>query len=173
MKLSLKEFFAGFLRTRHIGRHFRRLVLLDSLTNTTVSREVPPTLANTLVDAAHSYGPRAAVHCIHWGVDLARFAPAPWQTKPGFEIVSLRSWEPNYNIATIIDALQILTHSPQIGRPVQDGMRELVIGRAARGYVALYHYVAAIDTVFVLAVRSQPIGKLFFIHKLALRIRPG
>ena len=32
MKLSLKEFFAGFLRTRHIGRHFRRLVLLDSLT---------------------------------------------------------------------------------------------------------------------------------------------
>ena len=43
MKLSLKEFFAGFLRTRHFGRHFRRLALLDSLTNTTVSREVPPT----------------------------------------------------------------------------------------------------------------------------------
>ena len=58
-------------------------------------------------------------------------------------------------IATIIDALQILTHSPQIGRPVQDGMRELVIGRAARGYVALYHYVAAVDTVFVLPPRAQ------------------
>ena len=58
-------------------------------------------------------------------------------------------------IATIIEALQILTHSPQIGRPVQDGMRELVIGRAARGYVALYHYVAAMDTVFVLALRVQ------------------
>ena len=58
-------------------------------------------------------------------------------------------------IATIIDALQILTHSPQIGRPVQDGMRELVIGRAARGYVALYHYVAVVDTVFVLALRVQ------------------
>ncbi|CAM5439053.1 magnesium-translocating P-type ATPase [Pseudomonas fragi] len=53
MKLSLKEFFAGFLRTRHIGRHFRRLALLDSLTNTTVSREVPPTLAQTLVVAAN------------------------------------------------------------------------------------------------------------------------
>lgn len=58
-------------------------------------------------------------------------------------------------IGSILEALQILTHSPQIGRPVQGGKRELVIGRASRGYVALYHYVAAIDTVFVLAVRSQ------------------
>ena len=54
MKLALKEFFAGFLRTRHIGRHFRRLAVLDSLTNTTVSREVPPTLAQTLVAAANT-----------------------------------------------------------------------------------------------------------------------
>lgn len=58
-------------------------------------------------------------------------------------------------IGGIVDALQILAHSPLMGRPVQGGKRELVIGRAARGYVALYHYVAAIDTVFVLAVRSQ------------------
>ena len=58
-------------------------------------------------------------------------------------------------IGSILEALQILAHSPQIGRPVQGGKRELVIGRASRGYVALYHYVAAIDTVFVLAVRSQ------------------
>nr|WP_315192001.1 type II toxin-antitoxin system RelE/ParE family toxin [uncultured Albidiferax sp.] len=58
-------------------------------------------------------------------------------------------------IAEILEALQILTHSPLIGRPVQGGKRELVIGRAARGYVALYHFVAAIDTVFVLALRSQ------------------
>jgi toxin ParE1/3/4 len=58
-------------------------------------------------------------------------------------------------IAEVVDAIQILTHSPQIGRPVKGGKRELVIGRAARGYVALYHYVEAIDTVFVLAVRSQ------------------
>lgn len=54
MKHTLKEFFAGFLRTRHIGRHFRRLALLDSLTNTTVSREVPPTLAQTLVASANT-----------------------------------------------------------------------------------------------------------------------
>ena len=50
----LKEFFAGFLRTRHFARHFRRLALLENFTDTTVSREVPPALAQTLVSAAGS-----------------------------------------------------------------------------------------------------------------------
>ena len=58
-------------------------------------------------------------------------------------------------IADIVDAVQILATSPLIGRPVKGGKRELVIGRASRGYVALYRYVAPIDTVFVLAMRSQ------------------
>jgi len=58
-------------------------------------------------------------------------------------------------INDILEAIQILTHSPLIGRPAKTGKRELVIGRATRGYVALYRYVAAIDTVFVLAVRAQ------------------
>ncbi|MBA1295593.1 magnesium-translocating P-type ATPase [Pseudomonas lurida] len=50
----LKEFFAGFLRTRHIARHFRRLAMLETVTDASVSREVPPTLAQTLVGAANS-----------------------------------------------------------------------------------------------------------------------
>jgi len=50
----LKEFFAGFLRTRHIARHFRRLAMLETMTDASVSREVPPTLAQTLVVAANS-----------------------------------------------------------------------------------------------------------------------
>ncbi|MBI3433136.1 MAG: magnesium-translocating P-type ATPase [Hydrogenophilales bacterium] len=50
----LKELFAGFLRTRHLARHFRRLALLDTLTQTGVSREVPAELAKTLVAAARS-----------------------------------------------------------------------------------------------------------------------
>ena len=61
-------------------------------------------------------------------------------------------------IGEILEAIHILTHSPLIGRPVRDGHRELVIGRAARGYVSLYRYVAAMDTVFVLAVRAQREG---------------
>lgn len=32
---------------------------------------------------------------------------------------------------------------------------EYMIGRHARGYVALYRYIAEIDTVFVLALRGQ------------------
>lgn len=58
-------------------------------------------------------------------------------------------------IGDIVQALQVLTHSPLIGRKVQGGKRELVIGQGSRGYVALYRHVAGIDTVFVLAVRSQ------------------
>lgn len=58
-------------------------------------------------------------------------------------------------IAEIVQAVQILTHSPLIGRPARDGKRELVIGRDSHGYMALYRFVASIDTVFVLAIRSQ------------------
>ena len=51
----LKEFFAGFLRTRHIARHFRRLAMLETVADASVSREVPPTLAQTLVTAANTH----------------------------------------------------------------------------------------------------------------------
>lgn len=58
-------------------------------------------------------------------------------------------------IQEIVQALQILRHSPLIGRPVRGGKRELIIGHGSRGYVALYRFVADIDTAFVLAIRSQ------------------
>lgn len=58
-------------------------------------------------------------------------------------------------IREIVAALDVLEHNPLIGRPVANGKRELVIGRRAHGYLALYRYVAEADTVFVLAVRSQ------------------
>ncbi len=58
-------------------------------------------------------------------------------------------------IGEIIQAINVLEHNPMIGRPVPGNMNELVIGRQAHGYVALYRYVAAIDSVFVLAIRSQ------------------
>jgi len=58
-------------------------------------------------------------------------------------------------IAEIVAAIDVLVHNPCIGRLVEDGMRELVIGRHERGYVALYRYVDALDLVLVLAVRAQ------------------
>ncbi|HTT13219.1 MAG TPA: magnesium-translocating P-type ATPase [Burkholderiaceae bacterium] len=50
----LKQLFVRFLSTRHIGRHFRRIALLESLTRTGVTKEMPPSLARELVAAANS-----------------------------------------------------------------------------------------------------------------------
>jgi len=58
-------------------------------------------------------------------------------------------------IEDIMRAIDVLERNPLIGRPARAELRELVIGRRARGYVALYRYVAELDTVFVLAIRSQ------------------
>lgn len=58
-------------------------------------------------------------------------------------------------IRDIIEAFDVLETNPLIGRPAPGEKRELIIGRRSRGYVALYRYVAEIDTVFILAVRSQ------------------
>ena len=56
---------------------------------------------------------------------------------------------------SILPAIDVLGDNPHIGRRAGDGRRELVIGREGRGYLALYRYAADIDTVFVLAIRSQ------------------
>ena len=58
-------------------------------------------------------------------------------------------------VRDVISAINVLEQNPLIGRPVKTDLRELVIGRRAHGYVALYRYVAEVDTVFVLAIRGQ------------------
>ena len=58
-------------------------------------------------------------------------------------------------IGEIIQAISVLEHNPLIGRPAPGELNELVIGRHSHGYIALYRHVAVIDTVFVLAIRSQ------------------
>lgn len=58
-------------------------------------------------------------------------------------------------IREIVQAINVLEHNPFIGRPAGGNKRELVIGRRSRGYLALYRYIPEIDTVFVLALRSQ------------------
>ena len=55
----------------------------------------------------------------------------------------------------ITDALCILERHPMIGRPIEQGLRELVISRGNSGYVALYQYDESADVVIVLAVRHQ------------------
>jgi plasmid stabilization system protein ParE len=58
-------------------------------------------------------------------------------------------------IEEIFAALDILGHSPLIGRKVQPGRRELIIGRGSLGYVALYRFAQAERHVMILAIRSQ------------------
>lgn len=55
----------------------------------------------------------------------------------------------------IVRAIDILAHSPAIGRPVKDRERELLLGRGSRAYVALCRYLPELDAVFILALRSQ------------------
>lgn len=58
-------------------------------------------------------------------------------------------------IREIIQAISVLETNPLIGRPALRNKRELVMGRRSHGYMALYRYVPEVDTVFVLALRSQ------------------
>lgn len=57
-------------------------------------------------------------------------------------------------IEEIVRAIGVLQHNPLIGRPTSQGLRELVIGRRTRGYIALYAYAQEIDVAFVLAIRA-------------------
>ena len=58
-------------------------------------------------------------------------------------------------IAAIVQAVDVLAHSPLIGRRAEGESRELIIGRDSRGYVALYRFDPVLDLVLVLGVRSQ------------------
>jgi Mg2+-importing ATPase len=49
-----KDFFAGFARAHAISRHFRRLAILDVIRGTTVTRDIPPALNQSLVKASYS-----------------------------------------------------------------------------------------------------------------------
>jgi plasmid stabilization system protein ParE len=55
----------------------------------------------------------------------------------------------------IFDALHVLTHQPGIGRPVEGGLRELIISRRRSGYLARYEFDQVRDLVMVARIRHQ------------------
>lgn len=55
----------------------------------------------------------------------------------------------------ILDALEVLTHQPGIGRPVEGGLRELIISLRRIGYLARYEWDDVIDRVMVARIRHQ------------------
>ncbi len=58
-------------------------------------------------------------------------------------------------LANIRAAIAVLASNPLIGRRLPSGLRELVIGRGIRGYIALYRYADALDQVTVVGIRAQ------------------
>ncbi len=83
----------GRLMHRVVGWSLQRADLI-----TADSRDV--------IDAIRGYGVTAPCHEVLWGVDTQRFGPpsAPLQ-HGGFEVISLRQWEPNYNIDVLLRAM--------------------------------------------------------------------
>ena len=80
----LKDLFAGFLDARHFGRHFRRIVMLDSMADANVSREVPQSLTESLVGAAlsDSAGLLQRLHTSAIGLNEAQADAVREQTGP-------------------------------------------------------------------------------------------
>lgn len=58
-------------------------------------------------------------------------------------------------IDLIAEAVEVLANHPLVGRPVEAGLRELIISRGRTGYVALYSFESTQDTVMILAIRHQ------------------
>ncbi|RZT95230.1 glycosyltransferase [Rivibacter subsaxonicus] len=81
-----------------------------------------------VIEAIKGYGPSAPCHEILWGADTDRFRPSK-APRTGFELLSLRNWEPNYNIDLILRALAAL----RAVRPQADATLSLLGGGPDEG----------------------------------------
>lgn len=79
-------------------------------------------------------------------MDLERLTDFLLETDPAAALTA---------VDVICEAVGILENHPLIGRPVEEGLRELVVSRGRTGYLALYDYVESHDTVLILAIRHQ------------------
>ncbi|AAZ97914.1 conserved hypothetical protein [Thiobacillus denitrificans ATCC 25259] len=85
------------------------------------------------------------------------FAPRALQDVERLTAFLIES-DPDVAAATaqlLYGGLRILKEHPLVGRPAEQGYRELLISRGRTGYVALYRYDVERDVAIVLAVRQQ------------------
>jgi glycosyltransferase involved in cell wall biosynthesis len=116
-----------------------------------------------MLDEIARYHPPAPGHQILWGADTDRFTPAT--PAPGFELVSLRSWEPNYNIDVILKAFaHLLAQRPQsqarlhlLGGGTQaDALKALIIQLGLSEQVVLHGRVG--DVAMVEAIQRSRVS---------------
>lgn len=55
----------------------------------------------------------------------------------------------------ITEAVSVLRRHPDVGRPVDQILRELVISRGRTGYAALYSHEEPEDCILILAIKHQ------------------
>lgn len=66
--------------------------------------------------------------------------------------------DPTVALATatiLFEAINVLKHSPEIGRTTKSVFRELIVSRGRTGYVVLYRYVSEQSRVLIVAIRHQ------------------
>lgn len=63
--------------------------------------------------------------------------------------------DPARMVDDVTHAMEALVRHPKIGRPLDSGLRELVISYGASGYLALYDYSPVYDDVLILRIRHQ------------------
>jgi glycosyltransferase involved in cell wall biosynthesis len=138
----------------------RQSALLRALTRWTLRRaDLITGDAQELLAISAAMAPRVPRELLHWGVDLARFVPAaqPPPREP-FTVLSLRSWEPNYRIETLVRAVARLAATRPValhllgGGAGEAGLRALVdslgLGRCA-------HFHGRVDDAAMIAVMQR------------------
>ncbi len=78
--------------------------------------------------------------------DVDRFTSSTLEHDPGAADGVLES---------ILNGLEVLRRHPLIGRPVEHGLRELVISRGRSGYIALYEFNPTRGEILVHKLRHQ------------------
>jgi len=59
-------------------------------------------------------------------------------------------------ILSVRRAFELLADHPLLGRPAEQGRRELILSRGRYGYIAKYRWLPAEEIILILAVRHQP-----------------
>lgn len=71
-----------------------------------------------------------------------------------FEFIAVRNPERALAVVeSLPDGIDVLARHPLVGRRVEDGLREIVVGRGAATYVAKYRWYPESEQALVLAIR--------------------